>query len=188
MTENPQCQEIVYRSGGPFRGSRCSNRAKGKYDGVWKCGVHSPEAVTRREQRMKERDAAWGAKWKRRQERHERSAACTAAFHSPDGRHIPTEQITEGLIFRLYDALKEMLDLADSHNWGELASSEGQAFVDHSALLSSLKVQQERPEYDEPDIGRCKCQECDGKGYVTPVPGYQSACMNCNGTGQVVPK
>lgn len=28
-----------------------------------------------------------------------------------------------------------------------------------------------------------KCEHCDGKGWISPVPGYRSGCIDCDGTG-----
>lgn len=29
-----------------------------------------------------------------------------------------------------------------------------------------------------------KCPTCEGKGWVSPVPGYRSGCIDCDGTGK----
>ena len=73
----------------------------------------------------------------------ERANICNAAFESSDGRHIPTEQIAEGLFWRMYDALTTTLDYASHEGWYHLANSQGRAYHEARALLSSLKVQQE---------------------------------------------
>jgi uncharacterized Zn finger protein (UPF0148 family) len=49
----------------------CSNRGKYEVDGKWYCGVHNPEAVKRREERIAERDRRrqeqWDRQWKKEQ-------------------------------------------------------------------------------------------------------------------------
>ena len=39
----------------------------------------------------------------------ERIAACCAAFHSDDGRELPTEAITQGLFWEIRDLLETIL-------------------------------------------------------------------------------
>ncbi len=39
--------------------------------------------------------------------------ACVNAFHSPDGREIPTEAITEGLFWEVVEALKDARAMMD---------------------------------------------------------------------------
>lgn len=71
----------------------------------------------------------------------ERIIACVNAFHSPD-RHIPTEQVIEGLFWQIHDAIAAVNDSAlsigaDSYRVG---TEELERLL---ALLDNLKVQTE---------------------------------------------
>jgi len=81
-----------------------------------------------------------------------RTVACVNAFHSPDGRKIATEDIGEGLVWKLIDALERTAARCAAHTL--IAADQGKAddyaMMAHTetagedayALLSSLKIRE----------------------------------------------
>ena len=136
MTDRPFCQKRVYRAG-YWRDSSCANRAKAQYDGVWLCGTHSPEAEARRAQKQQERTRQWRENWDRKSAQNRYRNACVNAFHSPDGRSIATEDISEGCVFKLADALAEVIETMVVHT-----TRAWQAKENARALLQSLNIQE----------------------------------------------
>lgn len=66
----------------------------------------------------------------------ERLVAAVNAFHSRDGRHIPTEQIQEGLVWKLVELAEILNACPPDHMTGKAVAE----------LLDSLKI-------EEPDNG-----------------------------------
>jgi hypothetical protein len=70
----------------------------------------------------------------------DRAFACVNAFHSPDGREIATEKISEGLVWEMVDALQ---NLADHHNalatYYHAGSGQDKAQRQARALLAKLE-------------------------------------------------
>ena len=67
---------------------------------------------------------------------------CALAFKDDQGRTL--ENIPEGLVWRLVDALEEMLEHAERDGWDELGCSAGQAYRDHRALLDNLHIKESK--------------------------------------------
>lgn len=118
----PQCSKMHPSVAGPDH--QCRNRGRYTHDGKPYCLLHDPSKATRQEAR---------------------TTACVNAFHSPT-RTIPTEQISEGLVWKLYDALRAIAKALDAprNRFGKLETDFAQG-ADLAGLLTQLKP-------DFPDI------------------------------------
>lgn len=141
-----KCNERIWPLGA-YHSSSCGRTGKVEVNGIWYCGIHSPEAKQRREDKRKARWALHDAASEARNKAHERSAACTAAFESKDGRTIETEQISEGLFWKLMDEIQNVYEISRRGDWQPEPYSIEDAFNDlHKigsklgVLLNSLKV------------------------------------------------
>ena len=80
--------------------------------------------------------------------RQERKSACMAAFEDSAGRSIPTEAISEGIIWKLVDAVADHQRQLCEYECAKLERDDHwEECDDLRALLASLKIQ-------EPDNGR----------------------------------
>lgn len=151
------CEKIIYGGNAAFGGSRCSNKAKVEVNGKWFCGTHSPEAEARRKAKRDQRYEEFVAASNRRAVTAKYHDACIRTFHSPT-RTIATEQITEGLFWRMHDALEALAKdcpdcggegtvylLMDETEIGQAPGSSGRdcnRCAEARALLSSLKIEE----------------------------------------------
>lgn len=102
-----RCVARFYGVEHDFNGTPCGDTATIKRNDKWYCAVHDPNL-------HKEL-------WAKTYARGRRQVACTAAFESPDGRSIPTEQIEPGLVWDLHDHLEQAL-----RQWSMYAELDGE--------------------------------------------------------------
>ena len=103
---------------------QCRNRGRYYHEGNPYCLLHHPEKQIWQEARR---------------------IACEAAFHSPDGRKIATEDIAPGVVWKLRDTLENLVErvvqdispTATPRMLDEIPS-----ISEARALLSSLKIQE----------------------------------------------
>ena len=108
MSHKPYCEKVVFRSGGPWRGSRCSNKGKVQVNGKWFCGIHSPEAETRRIEKRQARYAIKTERWERQAELQKLQKAAVNFFESNDGRAIATDKIEPGGFWMALDVISQL--------------------------------------------------------------------------------